>query len=388
MEPAVMQAEQYLGTALRLNPNLAEARTTLAKLAQGRREFDKAEALYREAIQLNPNYSQAYHWYAQLLSNQGRDEEASASMKRAVELDPLSPSLRTSLGSGLSATGDFDAALRELEKAVDIDPLSAPTYDALGSIHARGYGRLDRAIPYLEKASRLDPGRAYLTDHLAQAYLDIGALDQAEAVLRRPSGSVEAGSLAVAYARLYRGDRSGAYELAAKSFAQQPRNREALRLLRDADLASGDARRARERYAQAYPELLENGPPAVESGNLGVATDLALVLLRTDERARALELLDRHDGFVSRTRMIRMGPWGYGIADVQVLMMRGERAAASSALRAAGAAGWRGPYWRYYRDWDPALAAIRQDPDFKAAFAAIERDMTGQRAALAKTRLE
>jgi hypothetical protein len=83
-----------------------------------------------------------------------------------------------------------------------------------------------------------------------------------------------------------------------------------------------------------------------------------------------------------------MGPWGYGIADVQVLMMRGERAAASSALRAAGAAGWRGPYWRYYRDWDPALAAIRQDPDFKAAFAAIERDMTGQRAALAKTRLE
>jgi hypothetical protein len=44
---------------------------------------------------------------------------------------------------------------------------------------------------------------------------------------------------------------------------------------------------------------------------------------------------------------------------------------------------WRGPSWRYYRDFDPALVSIRNEPEFKAIFADIERDMARQRAELA-----
>ena len=43
----------------------------------------------------------------------------------------------------------------------------------------------------------------------------------------------------------------------------------------------------------------------------------------------------------------------------------------------------RGPQWRYFRDHDPNLASIRDDPEFKAVFADIERDMAQQRARLA-----
>ena len=39
--------------------------------------------------------------------------------------------------------------------------------------------------------------------------------------------------------------------------------------------------------------------------------------------------------------------------------------------------------WRYARDFDPNLAPIRNDPEFKAIFADIERDMAQQRARLA-----
>jgi len=46
-------------------------------------------------------------------------------------------------------------------------------------------------------------------------------------------------------------------------------------------------------------------------------------------------------------------------------------------------AGWRGPGWRYYRDFEPTLASIRNEPEFKAIFADIERDMARQRAELA-----
>ena len=51
-------------------------------------------------------------------------------------------------------------------------------------------------------------------------------------------------------------------------------------------------------------------------------------------------------------------------------------------LREAERAGWRSR-WRFYRDFDPALASIRNEPEFKAVFADIERDMARQRAALA-----
>jgi hypothetical protein len=39
--------------------------------------------------------------------------------------------------------------------------------------------------------------------------------------------------------------------------------------------------------------------------------------------------------------------------------------------------------WRYYRDVDPNLASVRSEPEFKAVFADIERDMARQRAEFA-----
>jgi hypothetical protein len=80
--------------------------------------------------------------------------------------------------------------------------------------------------------------------------------------------------------------------------------------------------------------------------------------------------------------MPRLGILGYGIADVQILALRGQTAKALKALREAEQAGWR-LSWRYYRDFEPNLASIRSEPEFKAVFAEIERDMARQRAALA-----
>ena len=45
-----------------------------------------------------------------------------------------------------------------------------------------------------------------------------------------------------------------------------------------------------------------------------------------------------------------------------------------AASREAEKAGWR-VNWRYYRDFDSALASIRNGPEFKVVSADIERDM-------------
>jgi hypothetical protein len=79
----------------------------------------------------------------------------------------------------------------------------------------------------------------------------------------------------------------------------------------------------------------------------------------------------------------RMGWEGFGMLDVQIYALRGDKTRALAALREAKTAGWRSFAWRYYRDFEPALASIRGDPEFKAIFADIERDMARQRAELA-----
>ena len=66
--------------------------------------------------------------------------------------------------------------------------------------------------------------------------------------------------------------------------------------------------------------------------------------------------------------------------------LRGQKREALASLRAAEKAGWR-KEWRYYRDFDAGLTSIRNEPEFKAVFTDIERDMARQRAELATRRM-
>jgi hypothetical protein len=120
----------------------------------------------------------------------------------------------------------------------------------------------------------------------------------------------------------------------------------------------------------------------IDGSNWQAAIDVAPVLRAAGEDAAAGALLNRAEQVV-RT-IPRLGVRGYGISDVQIHALRGDNAKALTALQEAARAGWRGPYWRYYRDFDPSLASIRNEPEFKAVFADIERDMARQRAELAK----
>jgi TolB-like protein/Tfp pilus assembly protein PilF len=378
--PATLEAESIIRQALELNPELPEAITTLAKFAQERREYDRAEAGYRRAIALNPNYPTAHQWYAQLLWLRGRDAEAANSLQRAVELDPLSLVLQASLAWTLSGQGRFDLSLARFDRAREIDPLSPLPYVGIGTLHATAFGRLDAAVPFLEKAMELDVDGGRPEMQLAQLYLDLGDHEQAKRWSERAAENLPANAVRQ-YQSLYAGDRTNVVALARQAIALDPRDWRALALLRDADLQANDAELARLRYAHAFPELLSEQLQAVDVFNYNAAVDLALVLQQTGENARATRLLDLCALFL--TSLPRLGPWGFAPADVQIHALKGDMRAALTALRAAVTAGWRGPYWRYYRDFDPALAAIRAEPEFSAAFGDIERDMARQRAVLA-----
>jgi hypothetical protein len=152
-------------------------------------------------------------------------------------------------------------------------------------------------------------------------------------------------------------------------------------LLRDADLRDGRYHRALGRYRKAYPELFLPASPRIDRLNYLVAVEVVPVLQALGRTDEAHALLDGVEGAIRP--LPRRGD-GFGIADVQVFSLRAETGKALAALRHAEQEGWRGAFWRYARDFDPALVSIRDDPEFKAIFADIERDMARQRAELAK----
>jgi TolB-like protein/Flp pilus assembly protein TadD len=204
LEPAVKRAEELLDQALRLDPNLAEAHATLAKFAQDKRDFARAEAGYRRAIELKPNYPTVYHWYAQLLALQSRDAEALQSIQTAATLDPLAAPLQVNLAMWLDGAGRSEAALDALDNARNIDPTSPLPYSESGAILAAAFGQLDDAVPFMQKAIELDTAGSAYMKRLAQLYLDLGDVAQAGLWLDRATEDGSANAVR-SYRYLYLG---------------------------------------------------------------------------------------------------------------------------------------------------------------------------------------
>jgi tetratricopeptide (TPR) repeat protein len=377
LETARSEAEKAVNRALELDPTLAEAWASAAGVEQN---LERAEQMYRRAIALNPNYAPAHHWLSGTLRELGRRGEALTEEERAVALDPLSAIVNNGLGVTRMNIGRFSEALVAFRKAIEIDPTLAIAYLNVADLQGFGLGRLDTALPWYHKAASLDPGSPLILASLSGAYWTIG--DDAEA--RRWLGRTLALGDGTAFSNfqaavLYieRGDINSARRHAQRA---SELDQWTMFLIRDQDIRSGDYAAARARYAKAFPGLFAEVLPTFNEHDALAAIDLALVLQHTSEGDRARRLLDQSEAFI-RTYP-RLGPFGYGISDVAIHALRGEKPAALAKLREAERAGWL-LYWRYYRDFDPNLASIRNEPEFKAIFADIERDMAQQRAALA-----
>jgi eukaryotic-like serine/threonine-protein kinase len=166
-------------TALRLDPDLAEARTSWAALLWLHDwQWQEAQTEFKRSLELAPAYPTANHWYGEYVMTMGRHAEAIARIKSGQQLDPFSLIINVAVGWCLYHAGRFDEALKQLRRTIELDPNYPVTYWILGLV-LRKTSCYELAIAEGEKAVKLSGGSPMMRAALAQTFASAGRTTEA-----------------------------------------------------------------------------------------------------------------------------------------------------------------------------------------------------------------
>jgi TolB-like protein/Tfp pilus assembly protein PilF len=210
--------------ALELDPNLAEAHTTLAFITLYYDwDWAAADREFRRAITLNPNYANAHHWYAEYLSLIGRHEAAIQESERARELDPLSSIINTWVGARYFFARRYEKAIEQYRNVVEMDPTFVPVHLSHGVAYEQK--RMYReAIAELERAVSLSGGGPVYLAALAHTYGVSGRRSDTQKLideLKRVSARRYVASFDMAIALLGLGDRDRTFDALEKAVQER-----------------------------------------------------------------------------------------------------------------------------------------------------------------------
>ena len=213
--------------AIELDPNLAEAHTSLAFVLQyDEWDWAGAEKSFKRAIELAPDYATGHQWYGEYLNTLGKFDEALAEARAAEELDVLSWAMPTTLINVFYYARRFDEALEYHRRMNAI----APPGSSLGGIADRARileqgGRPEEAVDEYRRVMLIDDEPRIRAGYACALALS-GRRDEARAEIKAlealpATAAVPPYALAGAYAVL--GDLDAAFALLERAYAEHDR---------------------------------------------------------------------------------------------------------------------------------------------------------------------
>ena len=188
MDDAYRRARDAATTALRIDPTLPDAHTSLAAVAGDYDwNWDDAERHLVSALHRDPNHEPAARLYSFYLACMDRRDEALRFARQAVKLDPASPLALMNLALIQYLARDYDRAIKTITETLALEPEFGQAWVMLGRIYtAQGFH--ERAVEKLQHAHRLLGDRpdvvTPLAYGLARANRRGEALDAAQALHR------------------------------------------------------------------------------------------------------------------------------------------------------------------------------------------------------------
>jgi tetratricopeptide (TPR) repeat protein len=377
--------------ALSLDGDLAEAWQYLAYVRQASGDLEDARAAEKKALELDPQNplvlgSQIVRW-----SLTHEPERALVYADELLRVDPLSPEALQTIGLLYFRLGRSDDWERMLKRTLSIDPQNNAYFWHSADL-AISRGNLVTVLGLLEEATKTDPDDPEGPSFIARTYFDLGDVAAAEfwtdAALRLDPEAPWV-RMMVALLHLYHGEEAEAVATARELARPGSNNRFstrgiALRMVAVPDLAAGNYEEIIARYLTHYPELAGGtfiNEQLPVNGSIWefflVTLDLASAYLHSGEKAKAESLLSQVESELPHWLKGGASFLSYGIADVELHALRGEKEQALAALREHAAAGTR-YMWRWQLLYNPNLESIRDTPEFAAIVAEIEADMAEQ----------
>jgi TolB-like protein/Tfp pilus assembly protein PilF len=167
---AAAKARAAVTKALELDPNLAEAHVSLARILE---VYDwnwaEADKEYQRGLELNPNSAVGHHIYAIFLACLGRFDRATAHIRTAQQLDPLTPAVYTHGGLISFLARQDDVAIEQYRKVLEIDPSFALAQANLSAIYWY-QGKYAESLEEKERAALLDQEPAEIQQAVRQAF--------------------------------------------------------------------------------------------------------------------------------------------------------------------------------------------------------------------------
>ena len=158
-------------------------------LANQRKDYDAAEALYKKALALDPSHAGNTNAYASFLFDQRKDRDAAETYyKKALVLDPSDATNTGNYANLQAERGDYDAAEALYKKALELDPGHANNTSNYASFLSNQRQDFDAAEALYKKALELDPAAANTIANFASLLLskaDPASLRQVGPLVRR-----------------------------------------------------------------------------------------------------------------------------------------------------------------------------------------------------------
>lgn len=146
---------RWLQTAVRIDPELANAWVNLGVALRRLGDHAAAEEAYRKAIEIDPRTYSAYQNLASLLRLLHRQEEARAYEEILASSPSHNPFTYLTLGDVSLLSGRVAEAEKLFRRAVRLKPDDADAYAALGQLAAAS-GKMRTARKMLKKAQRFE----------------------------------------------------------------------------------------------------------------------------------------------------------------------------------------------------------------------------------------
>ena len=311
-------------------------------------------------------------WFASLRNAEQRYEDSIALYHRSIPLYPLARIPYSNLPTLDAQQGQNEVALKLWLDAIEIHPEWPTPYQYIAA-HLFGLGRLDEAYAWSLAAQELSTDPALASNIGVGIFLQFGEIDKARALIMDLPDSHPLAGLADGIQLLIDEHYAGALE----SFTQALESVDdgtpfILYIPTDVAVLAGDLGKAREYVVRQTPMLESDTDLQIDRYTVRQIVKLAYIHQREGRLTAGNEMLNATLPVVQS--LPRLGMFGQGIRDVQILALLGRKEDALQALRAAVTAGFRCSISSnsWLLENDPFLDSIRGDSRFAAIVSELE----------------